>query len=465
MEYTLVELRQMLDDGQISSEELARFYLERIQKYNPELNAVSEINPDWAQIARKLDLELKLSGPRSALHGIPIFLKDNINTADKMKTTAGSKALDDHYAKTNAFIVEKLIEAGALILGKANLSEFAYFMSTENMPSGYSSRKGQVKNPYGDLDPLGSSTGSAVMVAAHLCPVAIGSETNGSLIAPATHTSICALKPTLGLISRSGIIPITSTQDTAGPMARTVMDLAILTDQIWGRDSHDEATLANPYLDYRFQEACEKDITDLRVGILRFDNVQYTEMEELLLKDATRVFLECGVQCQDVSLKAKQIPNHITLMYEFKGELNAYLAKEAGSTKMTSLADIIQYNQEHAETCLIYGQSILIDSEKTSGTLTESEYLKARFEIDQIANEINTLMDEQDVDCLLLPRRTSHAPIAGNPCITVPAKPLLDLIPGNIVLIGKKWDDESLFSLAYAYEQATHYRQPPLLKE
>ncbi|MDZ4196438.1 MAG: amidase family protein, partial [Candidatus Izemoplasmatales bacterium] len=209
MEYTLSELRTRLDDGSISVLDLAKEYLLQIEKINPQLNALSELNPEWMAIARKLDLELKLSGPRSPLHGIPIVIKDNINTGDKMRTTAGSMALQDLFAPRDAFLVKKLRDAGALILGKANLSEFAYFMSFDNMPSGYSSRKGQVKNPYGDLDPLGSSTGSAVMVSANMIPVSIGSETNGSLIAPATHTSICALKPTLGMISRSGMIPIT----------------------------------------------------------------------------------------------------------------------------------------------------------------------------------------------------------------------------------------------------------------
>lgn len=464
MEYSLMELRQMLDDGQITCEELARFYLERIRDYNPVLNALAEINPDWLAIARRLDLEMKLSGPRSPLHGIPIVLKDNINTHDKMKTTAGSLALDDLYANEDAFLVKKLRDAGALILGKANLSEFAYFMSSEGMPSGYSSRKGQVKNPYGNLDPLGSSTGSAVMVAAHLIPVAVGSETNGSLIAPATNNSICSIKPTLGLISRSGMIPITSTQDTAGPLGRTVKDCAILLDQLWGRDERDPATLTNPYLEYRFLEACEKDISDVKIGVLRFSNYNFEPHEEAILNDAKRVFALLRVYCQDVTLEAKKMPNDITLIHEFKGELNKYLATQKGQTKMTSLSDIIAYNKDHAEACLKHGQSILEASEKTSGTLTEPEYLKARLEIDAIANEINTLMDEHELDVLLLPRRTSHAPISGNPCITVPAKSLTDLIPGNLCMIAKKWDDETLFSVAYAYEQKTLYRVAPTLE-
>jgi amidase len=460
-EASILELRQALDEGQTTCVELCEHYLARIATFNPALSAVAEINPQWRAVAAQMDLELKLNGPRSLLHGIPVAVKDNIDTEGGMHTTAGSLALSDLYASSDAFLVKKLKQAGAIVLAKANLSEFAYFMSTESMPSGYSSRGGQVKNPYGDLDPLGSSTGSAVMVAADLIPVAVGSETNGSLIAPATNNSLVSIKPTLGLISRSGMIPITPTQDTAGPLARSVKDAAALLDQLWGRDEHDPQTLTNPYLDYRFLEACGRDVSGLKLGVVTFEGGTYEPAELSLLQEAAEIYRRLGCEVVDVTLSAEPIQNYVTLLYEFKGAINHYLASKNGLTAMRSLSDIIAYNDAHPETCLKYGQSILTKADSLSGTLIESEYLTARAKIDKQANQINVLFEEQDLDGLILPHRTSHAPIAGNPCITVPAKSLLDLVPGNLVLIGRKWDDETLFALANAYEEQTKRRVPP----
>ncbi len=382
-----------------------------------------------------------------------------------MHTTAGSLALGDLYADKDAFIIAKLRQAGAILLGKANLSEFAYFMSYDGMPSGYSSRKGQVNNPYGALDPLGSSTGSAVMTAANMIPVAVGTETNGSLIAPATNNSLCSIKPTRGLVSRSGIIPITSTQDTAGPLGRTVKDTAILLDQLWGRDPLDAATMANPFLDYKFSDACERDVSGLKIGALSFSNRPYEEANQKTMVEAKAVLKQLDIEVVDVVMEAKPMKNDITLVYEFKPELNKYLASVRNCTKMTSLADIIAFNKADPERCLKYGQSILEASEKTSGTLTEPEYWAARLEALRVSDEINTLIENENLDALLLPHRTSHAPITGNPCITVPAKSLLDLIPGNVVFIGRKWDDETLFAIASAYERLTHHRVPPVLSQ
>lgn len=460
-EASIQELRQGLDEGQFTSVELCERYLKRIAKHNPFLSAVAEINPGWRAEASQLDLELKLSGPRSVLHGIPVALKDNIDTAGGMLTTAGSLALCDLYAQKDAFLVRKLKQAGAIVLAKANLSEFAYFMSMDNMPSGYSSRGGQVKNPYGELDPLGSSTGSAVMVAADLIPVAVGSETNGSLIAPATNNSLVSIKPTLGMVSRSGMIPITPTQDTAGPLARTVKDAAALLDALWGRDETDAQTLSNPYLDYRFLDACDRDVSGLKIGVATIEGAPFETHEQAILDDARTVFASLACECVPVALSGEPIHNYLTLLYEFKGAINHYLSTKRGLTAVRSLADIIAYNEAHAERCLRYGQSILTKAESLSGTLTEKEYLDARAKIDRQADQINRLMEEADLDAILLPHRTSHAPVSGNPCITVPAKSLVDLVPGNIVLIGRKWDDETLFALANAYEQATKRRVPP----
>lgn len=460
-EPTILELRQGLDEGQFTCVELCERYLARVATYDSRLSAVAEINPDWKAIALQRDLELKLSGPRSLLHGIPVALKDNIDTADGMRTTAGSLALGDLYAPEDAAIVQKLRDAGAVLLYKTNLSEFAYFMSFDGMPSGYSSRGGQVKNPYGDLDPLGSSTGSAVCVAADLIPIAVGTETNGSLIAPATNNSLVSIKPTLGLLSRRGILPITPTQDTPGPLARTVRDAAALLDVLWGRDEADPQTLSNPYLDYRFFDACDRDVSGLKIGVLSFEGYAYDELALSTMAEASDLYRALGAEVVSVTLPAERIQNDITLIHEFKGAINRYLAGKRGFTKMTSLADIIAYNEAHKETCLKYGQSILTKAEATSGRLTEADYLAARRKIDLQADKINVLMEAEALDALLLPERTSHAPIAGNPCITVPAKDLNDLSPQNIVLIGRKWDDETLFALASAYEAKTLRRVPP----
>jgi amidase len=460
-EASILELRQALDEGQLTCVELCEHYLARIATFNPALSGVAEINPQWRAVAAQMDLELKLNGPRSMFHGIPVALKDNIDTEGGMHTTAGSLALADLYASNDAFLVKKLKQAGAIVLAKANLSEFAYFMSMESMPSGYSSRGGQVKNPYGDLDPLGSSTGCAVMVASDMIPVAVGSETNGSLIAPATNNSLVSIKPTLGLISRSGMIPITPTQDTAGPLARTVKDAAALLDQLWGRDETDPQTLTNPYLDYRFLEACGRDVSGLKLGVVTLEGSVYEPVEQTLLSEAADIYRHLGCEVVDVTLSAEPIHNYLTLLYEFKGAINHYLANKQGQTAMRSLADIIAFNDAHPDTCLKYGQSILTKAESLSGTLIEPEYLSARAKIDKQADQINVLFVEHDLDGLILPHRTSHAPIAGNPCITVPAKSLLDLVPGNLVLIGRKWDDETLIALAHAYEEKTKRRIPP----
>ena len=327
-EYTLNELREGLDKGTFSSVDLVRMYLDQIKTYDqsgPALNSIAEINPEVFEIAALMDKERQTQGPRSPLHGIPLVLKDNIQTHDGMHTSASSLALADFYAPFDAFVVGKLRAAGAIILGKANLSEFAYFMSFDDMPSGYGSRFGQVKSPYHEkIDPLGSSTGSAVAVAANLIPVAIGTETNGSLTAPAQANSIVAMKPTLGLVSRTGIIPITHLQDTAGPMARNVADMAILLEQMVGRDDLDTLTLLAPVEPYAFSETYNKGVKDLSIGYLTFSNVNYDKEEEAILDEAKTIFDPLAKATKAVSFEHPDMPNHKTLIYEFKADLNHY---------------------------------------------------------------------------------------------------------------------------------------------
>lgn len=467
-ELNLVDLIQGLNKGEFTSVELVSFYLERIYQYDqsgPKLNSIAEVNPDALEIAASLDWERKNQGPRSLLHGIPIVVKDNMNTSDRMHTTAGSLALADLYAPYDATVVKKLRDAGAIILAKTNLSEFAYFMSFDNIPSGFSSRGGQVKHPYHEkIDPLGSSTGSAVSVAANLAPVSLGTETNGSLMAPAISNSLVSIKPTLGLASRYGIIPISSKQDTPGPMAKTVKDCAIVLDLIAGSDPHDPATLVNRPL-HSYSLACEADVKGMRIGFLNLKNYPYDEEEQKIMAEAKQIFEHLGCECVPVEIEVNRMGNHETLLYEFKVDLNHYLHTVRGYTKMTCLADIIAFNKADMSVRAPYGQGILEAAEKTSGRLIEPDYYEKRKKILTEANKINIILEEEHLDCLVSTKQTSYAPIAGNPCICVPAKRLTDLLPKSLIFIGKKWEEHRLFSIASSYEKQTNYRIPPNLDQ
>lgn len=466
-EYSLLELSVGLNNGTWSSKDLIDMYLKVIEendKSGKKLNSISEINPDAYKIAELLDAERKNTGPRSILHGIPIVIKDNIQTNDLMHTTASSYALKDFLAPEDAFIVNKLRKAGMIILGKTNLSEFAYFMSMDDMPSGYGSLNGQVKSPYSDkIDPLGSSTGSAVSVASNMIPVSIGTETNGSLTAPAQNNSIVAMKPTLGLISRTGIIPISHLQDTAGPMSRTVEDAAILLEHLVGKDSLDKETYSIPEKKYNFSETYHKKIIDLNVGFVKFSNIKYDKKEVEILNESLKILRPVVKKVYDISIEALEMPNFKTLIYEFKHDLNHYFDSVKKALRIKSLKQLIKFNNDHKKRCLKYGQSIFEAAEETKGDLTEEKYLKVRKLLLKRANKLNELMKDYDLDVLVLPRRSSHAPIAGNPVITVPAKALTDTTPRSLFFIAKNFDDDLCIRVAYAYEQLTKHRIPPKL--
>ncbi|MBN2540846.1 MAG: amidase [Bacilli bacterium] len=468
-EYTIKQLAEGFELGKWTSLDLVRMYLERIEKLDsngPKLNSIAEINPDLYEIARELDAERQTNGPRSLLHGIPLVIKDNINTHDGMHTTAGSLALADFIAPYDAHLVTLLKKAGAILLGKANLSEFAYFMSFDDMPSGYGSRFGQVKCPYSDkIDPLGSSTGSAVAVAANLIPIAIGTETNGSLTAPAQNNSIVAIKPTLGLVSRTGIIPISHLQDTAGPLTRTVEDSAILLEAIVGRDPADASTLKTPDKSYHFSQTFDKPIDDLVLGFLTFDNITYDDEEVDILEEAKTILGYKAKAIKQVHFEHLQMPNHKSLIYEFKADLNHYFSTVKGSTKITSLKDLIEFNKQDPEHCLKHGQSIFEAAEETSGTLQEAEYLEIRKQLVIDANVLNRIMEEQGIDVIVMNRRTSHAPIAGNPIVAVPAKALTDETPRSLFFVAKNFSDDQCIRVAYQYEQSTKKRIPPKSSE
>jgi amidase len=390
---SIEEIHQLYMQKKLTVRDLVFTYLSRIAKIDScaeGLHSVLEINPDALFIADAMDDKLKKAEPLTPLFGIPVFLKDNINTKDRLHTSAGSLALADNYAPYDANIVKDLRNAGALILGKVNMTEFANYMTREGMPSGYSSRGGQVINPHNrDKNPSGSSSGSAVAVAAGLCAVSIGTETSGSIIAPAMDNGIVGIKPTLGLVARSGIIPISSTFDTAGPMTRTVRDAAMLLNVITGYDPDDAATHAHnstspkDYSRYDYTQYLDRSgLRGMKIGINRAQRLYKSEApeeEKAAFDNLCKVITDAGAILIDNITIENNSPCVITIMrHEFKACMNYYLSTLGESTSVKTLKDIVEYNQSHAKTCLKYGQSILLDTQNnTSGTMTEPAYLEA----------------------------------------------------------------------------------------
>lgn len=461
-EMTIVDLNKALNAGQLTSVALVNHCLDRIKRIDPKLNSVAELNPDALSIAKALDDERKKKGPRSLMHGIPLLIKDNINTHDHMHTTANSLALSDLKAPYDATIVSKLRDAGAIILGKSNLSEFAYFMSDEKMPSGYGSLHGQVKHPYNtEIDPLGSSTGSGVAVAADLVPVAIGTETNGSLMAPAYMNGIVSMKPTLGMVSRHGIIPISAKQDTAGPMGKTVRDCSILLDMIAGEDALDSVTKDAHFGRQKLSEACDRSVKGMKVGILSITQYPYSDEEKGILEALRKVLMSKGVGVIDIPFEAKRLENHKALVYDFKHDLNQYLKSVKGYTKMESLSDIIQFNLEDPAVRMKYGQTLLVESNQTSGDMEDPVYVTMRKAQETEARRFEDILYEHGLTALISTIWTSYAPVYGNPSITVPGKAIIDKKPIGVVFVGKKFDDANLIAIAHTYEQATKHRIPP----
>lgn len=475
IEATIAALSRRLASGELTSAQLVCMYLERIAAYDKSglaLNSVLEINPDALFIAEALDRERQISGPRGPLHGIPVLVKDNIDTADKMHTSAGSLALADSYAQKDSFVAAQLRKAGAVILGKANMTEWANFM-TIGMPSGYSSRGGQVLNPYlpGRLTPSGSSSGSAVAVAANLTTVAVGTETSGSILSPANNNAIVGIKPTVGLISRSGIIPIAFSQDTAGPMARTVTDAAILLGALTGVDPADPATAASAGHAYRdYTPFLDPDgLKGARIGIPRgpwFDRMSADETA--LFEDAVGAMRAAGAEIVDpADLAYMAYWESDVLVYEFKPALNAYLAGLGPAAKVKTLAEVVAFNSAHPEAMLRYGQKLMETAEATNGTLTEPKYITDRLrDIRQTRTEgIDKTMAEHKLDALLFPATWGcWIPArAGYPSIQVPAGYTSDGRPFGITLTGQAWSEPTLIKLGYAYEQATRHRKPPEL--
>jgi amidase len=476
VEATIPHIQAAMESGELTAKQLVLLYYQRIAEHDKNgltVNSVLELNPDALFIAEALDVERAAWGPRSPLHGIPILLKDNINTGDKMHTSAGSLALADSFAGEDAFLAARLREAGAVIMGKANMTEFANFM-TNGMPSGYSSRGGQVLNPYNISTPTGgSSAGSAVAVACNFCTVSVGTETSGSILNPSNLGGIIGLKPTVGLISRSGILPLSNSQDTAGPMARTVRDAVLLLNALAGEDKEDAATRTGAgkrHKDYTaFLHA--EGLRGARIGIPRdYYFEELTDEQLAIFNGAVDVMRGLGAIIVDPAdiRTAREIKYSSVVLNEFKSSLGAYLAKLGPGASIRSLKDIIDFNHAHPVQTLRYGQSTLIDAEyTTSGTLTEPQYLKDRLTDLRLCKEdgIDATMREFELDALMFPadfgaRITSRA---GYPSIVVPAGYTSAGVPFGITFAARAYEEPLLISLAYSFEQRHNIRRPPSL--
>ncbi|MDH3270278.1 MAG: amidase [Gemmatimonadota bacterium] len=488
-EVTVGELQASMESGERTARSITELYLGRIEEMDrqgPELRSIIEINPDALRIADELDAERRESGPRGPLHGIPVAIKDNIDTSDGMTTTAGSLALEGSIPAQDAFISARLREAGAIILAKANMSEWAYFRGY-NASSGWSARGGQCRNPYAlNRNPCGSSSGSGVAVSANLVPLTIGTETGGSIMCPSSINGVVGIKPTVGLWSRSGIIPISHSQDSAGPMARTVRDAAILLGPLTGVDPRDVATAAsdgNAHTDYtQFLDA--GGLRGARIGVARsFPNFHPDVLA--IFDEAVAVMRDAGAVIVDpanLNASAWNDPLSLVLLeYEFKHDLNAYLASLGQDAPVKTLAEIIEFNEQNAELEMPYfGQERLYDAE-ARGPLTDPEYLEAKRTIQRNTREdgIDRLMDEFDLDAIVAPTRdpawpTDHimgdrlqgggsagpAAIAGYPDISVPMG-FVEGLPVGVSFFGRAWSEPTLIRVAYAYEQASMRRAAP----
>jgi amidase len=485
---TIAELRERMRSGAYTARIITEMYLERMEKLDrqgPALNAVIELNPDALEIAGALDAEREKKGARGPLHGIPVLLKDNIDTADRMMTTAGSLALAGSIAPQDSFVAQRLREAGAIILGKTNLSEWANFRG-DHSTSGWSSRGGQTLNPYAlDRNPCGSSSGSAVAVAANLCSVAVGTETDGSIICPSQTNGIVGIKPTLGLVSRSGIIPIAHSQDTAGPMARTVTDAAILLGALTGVDPRDPATeqsRGRSTADYT-QFLDPKGMQGARIGVARnfFGfNARVDQVMEACIEEMARLGADIVDPANIDTAKELRETEFEVLLYEFKADLNNYLAGLGPNAPVRSLTDVIEFNERHRESVMPYfGQEAMLSAED-KGPLTSEEYLRALETNHRLsrAEGIDATMKEHQLDAIVAPSggpawltdwvngdhhsggSSSPAAIAGYPNITVPAGTIFGL-PVGISFFGRAYQEPTLLRMAFAFEQATLVRQPP----
>lgn len=488
-EWSITEMGSLMARGELSAEELTRMYLERIEQIDrggPRLNAVLEVNPDALEISRGLDEERRRGNIRGPLHGVSLLIKDNIDTADRMTTSSGSLALEGHHAARDAFLVERLRQAGVVLLGKTNLSEWANFRSTHSS-SGWSSRGGQTRNPYAlDRSPCGSSSGSGAAVAANLCAAAVGTETDGSIVCPAHANGIVGIKPTVGLVSRRGIIPISHSQDTAGPMARSVTDAALLLAAMSGTDPRDPATVdadARGVFDYD-PHLKPGGLKGARIGVAR-GYFGFDWRVDEVMEGCLEVLRRCGAVLIDPVelLKEERLATAEmqALLYEFKADLNAYLAELAPEAPVRSLAEVIRFNEENRARVMPYFQQERMLAAQRKGSLSARRYLAAREKSLRLAREegIDKALHEHSLDALIAPTGgpawlidlvngdcygeggfSSLAAVAGYPHLTVPAGMVCGL-PVGISFFASAWSEGRLVELAYDFEQAAPARQPP----
>lgn len=486
LEVSIPALQQAMNEGRCTSRSIVEAYLARIDSLDrngPMLRSIIEINPDVLAIADSLDRERASGNVRGPLHGVPIVLKDNVATADGMTTTAGALALEGSIAPEDAGLVDRLREAGAVLLAKANMSEWAHFRDP-TASSSWSGRGGQAVNPYVlDRSPCGSSSGTGVAVSANLTAAGVGTETDGSIVCPSSATSLVGIKPTIGLVSRSGVIPIAESQDTAGPMARSVEDAAILLGAIAGPDVRDAATDSSEghvHADYTtFLDA--DGLVGARIGVLRVGNFfGYSKHSDSLANAAIRDMQRAGAVIVDslelLDPKTYQDDEFTVLLYEFKHGVNAYLQWLGDDAPVASLADVIAFNEAHPDPYA--GQKLLVMAQGM-GDLSDEKYVKARERSERLSRRgIDSLLQVHDLDALVAPTESPSWPIdpvngdhylgssstpaavAGYPNITVPMGYAFGL-PIGLSFIGTAWSEPTLIRIAYAYEQATKHRRPP----
>lgn len=487
-EVSIADLREGLESGRHTAVSLVEAYLRRIEQIDrqgPAVNSVLEVNPDALELARELDRERASGRIRGPIHGLPVMIKDNIDTADKMRTSAGSLALADSIASRDSGVAERLRGAGAIILAKTNLSEWANFRS-EHSTSGWNGRGGQTRNPYAlDRNPCGSSSGSAAAVAANLCWAAVGTETDGSIVCPSTVNGIVGIKPTVGLISRAGIIPISHTQDTAGPMARTVADAVALLQALAGEDPRDEATAAAAgQIPEDYSASLVPDgLRGARIGVAR--NYWHSNpWVAKLAEDAIEVMRSAGAEIIDPADLPRaggySYAEFEVLLYEFHAGLNAYLQGLRPGTPVRSMDELIRFNEDNAEREMpFFGQDIFLKA-REKGSLEEQQYLEALAMCRRLSREegIDQVMNQHQLDALVAPTggpawltdpingdhytgsSSTPAAVSGYPNITVPMGFIFGL-PLGLSFFGRAWSEPTLIKLAYAFEQATQHRRPP----
>ena len=483
-EATLADLQSAMGSGRASAASLVKAYTARIRALDqagPKLHSVLELNPDAAKIAAELDAERKAGKVRGPLHGIPILLKDNLDTADRMHTTAGSWALyDAPPPKRDAFVAARLREAGAILLGKANLSEWANFRSTHSI-SGWTGRGGLTRNPYVlDRNCSGSSSGSGAAVSANLCAAAVGSETDGSIVSPSSICGIVGLKPTLGLLSRAGIIPIAHSQDTAGPMARTVRDVAIMLGAMAGVDADDAATVeAKGHILSDYTAGLDAGaLKGARLGIVKNYMNQHPGLDAVM-GEAFATLKKLGATLVEVELPTGYENDELTvLLYEFKADLAAYFQKRGGAVK--DLSDLIAFDIANKGRELRFFAQEIVEQANAKGPLTDDAYLKARANCLRLtrAEGIDKVMNANQLDALIAPTgmpawitdpvfgeytgfsASTPAAVAGYPHLTVPAG-FISALPVSLSFMGRAWTEATLLKFGYAFEQATKARRLP----